>query len=89
MTRRSPVRIADSWARKSPIARDGTRTLALMMSVISVFSTPARKCLTNGSCSPSEKISRVMPPNCPPISCQCAIDEENATSSPSLKIGSV
>ena len=83
------MRIEASCARMSPIARSGTRTLARMIEVISGFSLPARKIFTNGNCSPSEKISRVTPPNCPPMSCQCAIEQENAISSPSLKIGKV
>ena len=42
-----------------------------------------------GICRPSEKISVVMPPNVPPMSIQCAMQQANPTSSPRSKIGSV
>ena len=42
-----------------------------------------------GICRPSEKISVVAPSRVPPTSGQCAMQQENATTSPSWKIGTV
>ena len=42
MKRFSPVFTAAIWARKSPIARSGRRTLMRMIEISSSFGTPLR-----------------------------------------------
>ena len=87
--RRSPVFTAAIWARKSPIARSGSRTLVRMIETSSSLMTPLRYIFTIGICRPSEKMSVVAPSSVPPTSGQCAMQQENATSSPSQNTGTV
>ena len=53
------------------------------------LTTPRSWYFRIGICSPSEKMSVVMPPSMPPMSSQCAMQHEKPTSSPLWKIGKV
>jgi len=71
------------------MARLGSRTFWRMMSRSVSFTTPRSLSFMIGICSPSENMSVLMPPSMPPMSSQCAMQQEKPTSVPWWKIGSV
>ena len=90
-TRRSATSRQAANAVRSPIVMSGRRLFAPITATRSRSSSPPRATRTNGSCSPSWKISTESavhdPGSFPPTSVQWPFAAANATSSPSTKIG--
>ena len=90
-TRRSATSRQAANAVRSPIVMSGRRLFAPMIAVRSRSSSPPRATRTNGSCSPSWKISTESavhePGSLPPTSVQWPFAAANATISSFTKIG--
>ena len=67
--------------------RSGRRMFMRMMSARSWLISPRRYIFSMGICTPSEKMSLVMPSSVPPISAQCAMQAEKPMIAPPSKIG--